>query len=129
MNGSYTYTILKNIKKVKFAADHLESIIPGYKTSLKEGIIKILNGELVLYKLILANHQYVVLIIVPQSLRRSVFSHFHSGPSGGHMGEYKSPYKKQPQLFFYKLRDNVKKWVKGCSHCVSYNILRTRKQG
>ena len=127
MNGSYTY--IKNKKNVKFAADHLESIIPGYKTYLTEGIIKILNGELVLYKPILANHQYVVLIIVPQSLRRSVFSHFHSGPSGGHMEEYRSPYRMQQRLFCYKIRDDVKKWVKGCSHCVSYNILRTRKQG
>ena len=51
--------ILKNIQKIKNAkgiAAHLKEISPGYKTSLKEGIIHILNGEIVLYKPILANH-------------------------------------------------------------------------
>ena len=81
----------------------MKAIRPGYKTDPTEGIIKILNGKLVLYKTILANHQYVALIIVPQSPRRSFFRNFYAGPSGGHMGEYKKFYRTQLQLFWPRL--------------------------
>ena len=75
---------------MKWTAAHLKAISPGCKTDLKEGIVEILNGKLVAYNLILANHQYVVLIIVPQSSIRVVFRHFCFVPSRGHMGEYKT---------------------------------------
>ena len=107
MNDKDTNMMLKNnqkLKNVKCTVDQLKLIIPGYKTSLKEVIIQIFNGKLVLYKLILANHQYVELIIVPQSLRRVLFSHFHAGPSGGHMGEYKILYSMRIQFFWHRLR-------------------------
>ena len=60
---------IQNSKNVKWISDQLKSISPGYKTSLKEGRIQILHGNIVLYKPILANHRYVALIIIPQSLR------------------------------------------------------------
>ena len=68
--------------------------------------------------------------MVKQSLRRSVFIHPHAGTSGGggHLGEYKTLYKMRLQLFWPKLREDVKQWVKGCAHCVSYNVFRNRKQ-
>ena len=43
------------------------------------------------------------------------------------MGEYKTLYIMRLQLFWPKLREDVKQWVKFCAHCVSYNIWRTRK--
>ena len=54
------------IKNLKLTATQFKSIIPGYKTTLKEGIIQILNGKLVLYKPIIENHRYIALIIVPK---------------------------------------------------------------
>ena len=73
----------------------------------------------------LVNHLYVAMIIIPQSLISSVFIHFNAGPSGGHMEEYKTVYIICLQLFWNKLREDVKQWVTDCVHCVSYNICRT----
>ena len=89
MNDNSTDMMLKSIqksKKVKWTTDQLNAISSGYKTSLEEGRIQILNEKLVFYEPILPNHRYVALIIVSQSLRRSIFSYFHYRPSEGHMG-------------------------------------------
>ena len=64
----------------------LSKINSAYRVPLKDNIIRIVNKELVLFKPILANHWHVILIIVPISLRRKLFSHYHAGPSSGHMG-------------------------------------------
>ena len=131
MNNKDAYMMLKNIqnsKNVKCTTAQLKVISHRYKTSLEEGWIQILNGELVIYKLILVNHRYIVLLIITQSLRRSVFSHFHIGPSGEHMKGYKTLYIMWLQFFYYKLRVYFTKLVTGCSHCGSYNFWKTRKQ-
>ena len=51
--------VLKNIQKyenMKWTADHLKAISPGYKTVVKEGRTQILNGNIVLYNPIIENH-------------------------------------------------------------------------
>ena len=96
------------IKNVKLTADQFKSISIGYKIAPKEGRIQILNDNLVCHKPILVNHLYFALIIIPKSLRRSVFGNFHAGPIGGHMGEYKNLYGMRIQLFWTKLTEDVK---------------------
>ena len=99
-----------------------------YKTALKYGRIHIPNKKLVLYKPILVNNIFVALIIVPTYLRQKIFSHFHAGPNGGHMGEYKTLYRIRLFLSWPGLREDVKKLVKGCAHYISYHFWRNRKQ-
>ena len=111
-----------------WTAAHLKFISPRYKTSTKEGTIQILNGKLVPYKLMLVNHRYVALILVPQSLRSSVFSHLNAGTSGGHMGEKKPLHRIRLQLFWPKLREYAKQLVKGSAYCVLYNVWINRKK-
>ena len=65
-----------------------------------------------MYNMVLANHRYIELIIIPKSLRRSLFIHLHNEPSGGYMVEYKTIYTMRLRLFWPKLRDDVKQWVK-----------------
>ena len=101
---------------MKCTTANFKSISPGYKTALKEVGTQISNGKLVLYNPIPPNHQYVALIFIPQSLRSTDFSHLHTGPSGGHMGGYKTIYRMQLRLSWDKLREDVKQWVKGCDH-------------
>ena len=89
MNNNDTDIILRNIQKsknVKWTEAYLKAIRSGYKTALKEGRIKILNRKLVLYNTILANNQYVVLMIIPQLIRKSVFSHIMPEPVDGIWG-------------------------------------------
>ena len=69
-----------------------------------------------------------MLIIVPNLLRQKIFSHYHAGPSGGPMGEYKTLYRIQLRLFWPGLRKNIKDWVKKCAHCIAYNVWRNRRQ-
>ena len=84
---------LETKKDTNWTVENLKQTSAGYKTSLKDGIIRIFNKKLVLYKHILANNRFVALIIVPTALRRKIFIHFHAGPNGGHKGEYKTLYR------------------------------------
>ena len=43
------------------------------------------------------------------------------------MGEYKMLFCMQLRFFWPGLRKDVKEWVKGCAHCNSYDIRKTRK--
>ena len=52
-----------------------------------------LGNKFLLFKAINMNSRLLSLITVLESLRRSIFDHYHSGPSGGHMGEYKTLYR------------------------------------
>lgn len=107
----------------------LATIDVGYRKGLWDGHTRILNGKLVLHKPIqMGDKKCITLIIVPTSLRRKIFSHFHAGPSGGHMGEYKTLFRLCLRFFWPGLRTDVKTWVKGCAQCISYHVWRTRKQ-
>ena len=61
-----------------------------YHQALRENRIQFLHKKLILLKPIFAKQRYLSLVIVPASLRRRLFDHYHSGPTGAHMGEYKT---------------------------------------
>jgi len=87
----------------------------------------VVDQNLVLFKPIFQQTWYGGLIIIPLSLRRQVFSHYHAGPSTGHMGEYKRLFWMRLRFFWSGLHKDVKEWVKGCTHCNSYKLWKTRK--
>ena len=68
----------------------INSVAMGYRHHLKENMIQIMGDKLVLFKPINMASKYIILIITPISLRCTIFSHYHAGPSGGYMGEYKT---------------------------------------
>ena len=103
-------------------------IAPIYKNALKRNQIYIDHNKLILEKDIMGASKTIRLVIVPKALRRQIFSHFHAGPTGGHMGEYKTLYRMRVRIFWPKMREDIKEWVRGCKDCVSYNIWRNRKQ-
>ena len=98
-----------------------------YKTLLAKGLIAIVSDKIVYFKPILMNMKHVSLMVVPKSLRKTLFDHYHAGPSAGHMGEYKTLYRMRMRFFWPGLRNDVKKWVKGCANCVAYNVWRNRR--
>ena len=83
-----------------------------YCLPLKEKRIQIVNKKLVLFMPILANHRHVMLIVVLISLRRKLFSHYHAGSTCGHMVKYTTLYRVRLRLFWPKLREDIKKWIK-----------------
>ena len=78
------------IKPTEWTSDELTVVGPGYKLALQQGRVLVVDQKLVLFKPVFQQTRYVGLIIVPSSLRRQVFSHYHAGPSAGLMGEYKT---------------------------------------
>ena len=86
-----------------------------------------MRSKFVYFKPILTNTKYIGLIIVPLGLRRSLFSHYHAGPTGGHMGEYKTLYRLHSRFFWPGMRQDIKAWVKGCAHCVAQQAWHTRR--
>ena len=71
--------------------------------------------------------KYIRLIIVPVSLRRRLFKHYHSGPSGGHMGTYKTLFRLRMRFFWPHMREDINLWVSKCVHCISYNVWKSQK--
>ena len=71
----------------------LNKVNKAYRIQLQNKRTQIVNEKLILFKPILANDRHVMLIIVPNLLRRTIFIHYHAGPSGGHMGEYETLYR------------------------------------
>ena len=119
--------MLEKTKPDDIKEEDIKTVNMSYRDHLRKGRIQNLNGRLVLMKPILMNTKHVALIIVPQELRRKIFSHFHAGPSGGHMGEYKTLFRLRLRFFWPRMRANIKEWTIGCAHCQAYNIWRSRK--
>ena len=68
----------------------LSIINPKYRSRLLSNMIQLLHDKPVLYKPIFKDVTYIGLIITPVSLPCAIFSHFHAGPTGGHMGRCKN---------------------------------------
>ena len=84
-NTDFIMTKLSNPEHVAWDKGNLTKVNSAYKLPLKDGRIQIVNKKLVLFKSILANQRYIMMIIVFVVLRRKMFSHYHAGPSGGHI--------------------------------------------
>ena len=74
------------------------------------------------------NSKDLALIVVPQSLWKWIFSHYHSGPTGGHMGEYKTLYRMRSRFWLPKICNDIKIWVQSFAHCTTYNVWRNCKR-
>ena len=98
----------------------------GYRCHLKNNLIQMLGDKLVFFKPVNMKSKYITLLIVPDTLRRILFSHYHAGPTGGHMGEYKTLFRLRTRFFWPNMRSDIKLWVQRCAHCISYNVWRTR---
>ena len=104
----------------------IQSTAMGYQQHLKKNLIQIMGDKLILFKPVNMTSKYITLIITPAPLQRSIFSHYHAGPSGGHIGEYKTLLRLQLRCFWPAMREEVKVWVKRFAHCISHDIWSTR---
>ena len=76
---------LKQYSKDMWIQYELYKVETSYQQHLQEQRIMIHDGKLILLKPILQNVRSISLIILPTPLRRKIFSHYHYGPTGGHM--------------------------------------------
>ena len=85
------------------------------------------NNRLIFYKPVMMNIRYLAWIVVPQSLQKQLFHHYHSWPTGRHICEYKTLHRMRFRFYWKKIRDDIKTWVQSCAHCITYNFWRNRK--
>ena len=102
--------------------DGLAAVETSYWQNIWEQRIILHDRKLILLKPIFQNVRFISLIIVPTSLRRNIFSHYHSGPIRGHMVDNKSILCLRLRFFLPGLRKDIKEWDKGCAHCVAHNF-------
>ena len=107
-------------------SETIQSVHMSYRTHLTKGNIFLIRNKLLLFKAIAMNSKILSLTIVPSTIRRTLFDHYRSGPSGGYMGEYKTLYRMHIQFFQPGLREDIEAWVASCTHCISYNAWHTR---
>lgn len=110
-----------------WTATELSSIHKSYHSALRSNEIRFMDGKLFLFKPVFQTLRYIGLIIVPESLRRPLFSHYHCGPTGAHMGEYKTLFRMRLRFHWPGMRTDIKAWIKGCPHCIESNIWRNRR--
>ena len=118
---------LKEHDEKSWSEAELSNISKHYHQYLKRGSIKLMDGKLFLFKPVFQNIRYVGLLIVPDSLKRPLFSHYHCGPTGGHMGEYKTLFRMRLRFHWANMRADIKNWVKGCPECIANNMWRNRR--
>ena len=73
------------------------------------------------------NSKNPTLIVLPQSLQKRLFDHYHSVTKGRNMDEYKILYRMRYRFYWTKIRDDIKTWVQSCAHCTTYSVWRNRK--
>ena len=121
------FTIFGNTKQITPPPAVLKDINRKYYILLKCGHNKMLNNCLIFYRPIMMNSKYLALIVVPQSLQKRIFDHYHSEPTNKHMIKYKTLYRMRSRFYWPKIRDDIKTWVHICAHCTTYNVWRNRK--
>ena len=65
----------------------------AYRTVIVRNLLGILEGRFVYYEPIPTITNYICRIILPTSLRHTIFNLIHTPPVAGHMGEYKTLYR------------------------------------
>ena len=118
-------TLLNN--KTIMSQTTIKDINSSYHEHLLANRIQLQNKRLTLTKHIPTTSKSIQLIIVPLSLRRLIFDHYHGGPTGGHMGEYKTLYRLRMRFFWPKMRSDVKNWVTACAECIVNRTWKNRK--
>ena len=125
------FRIISHLRKHKadnWSPAGLKDVNIKYHIFLKRGQLQMLNNCLIFYKPVMMNIQYLALFVVPQNLRKRLFNHYHSGPTGRHMGEYKTLYRMRYRFYWPKTHDDFKPWLQSCAHYTTYYIWRNLKR-
>ena len=73
------------------------------------------------------NTKCIGMVVVPQSLRLTLFDNFHAGHSGGHMETHKTLFCLRIRFYWPFMWEDVNIWISRCAHRVAYNVWRTRQ--
>ena len=117
-----TWLILSRLQsnaKHRWSKKDLSAVHAQFWDHLRTESIALVHDRLVLYLKLPSNGKQLMLIVVPQSLRRNIFSAYHAAPTAGHMGPYKTLHRIQLRFFWPKVRADVFDWCQQCAHCIA----------
>ena len=123
---SRLFVAFRSLGGKHFSTAVINSVAMGYCQYLRNNLIHIMGNKLALFKPVNTNSKYITLLIVPEPLRHKLFSHYHTGPTGAHMGEYNTFFRLRLRFYWSTMRDEVTLWCKGYAHFFAYNVWQTR---
>ena len=126
-NTRIIYNQLTITSKPVWSSELLKDIQPEFHEHIKSDCIWMIHNKLIICKPIFKDLEYIGLIIVSIPLRIIICSHYHAGPSGAHMGEYKTLFRIRMRFRWPGMRRDIKLWIKFCAACVAYSIWTNRK--
>ena len=88
------------------------NLLVAYPTVISRNLLELLEYRLVHYESIHTVAVHISRIIIPQPLRRIIFTLIHTSPSFGHMDEHKILYRIRLRFFLPRLRSNIAEWIK-----------------
>ena len=100
----------------------------AYRISIARNLLGLFEGRLVYYDPVPTVSKHICLIVVPLSLRRTIFTLMHATHVAGYMSEYKTLYRIKLRFFWPRLRSDVADWMKQCAHCLLTTRWRCRGQ-
>ena len=107
----------------------LLSVHRAYRPAIREKRLKMKLGRLIVMSPIAESNKFLTLIVVPESLRVTVFQAYHCTGVGGHMGTYKTLLVLRLRFFWPNMRSNVIAWVQQCSGCIHTTVRRRENTG
>ena len=117
-----------NPKSAEWDKAKINRISPTIKPFATNGRLAFKNNRLLVFRDIPFSNRAVSLIVVPKPMQRTIFNHYHGGPTGAHMGVYKTLYRIRLRFIWNNMRSDVKAWVNKCGQCIAANSWRNRKQ-
>jgi hypothetical protein len=104
-----------------FSRADILSLHSAYRDYVRQDRLSLVDRKLVVFQPVQNNTEMIMLIIVPASLRRDIFSAYHATPATGHMGIYKTLHRIRLRFFWPHNRKDITDWVLQCPHCLASN--------
>jgi hypothetical protein len=111
----------------EWSAAIVKKVHACYRQPLLQGSIDMVNNRLCITYLVDGHTHLLLLVIVPASLRRSMFTAYHASPVCGHMGRYKTLFRLRQRFFWPSMRKFVEDLVDACPHCALANSRKRNK--
>jgi hypothetical protein len=111
----------------EWSAAKVKKVHACYRQPLLQGYIDMVNTRLCITHLVDGHTHLLLLVIVPTSLRRLMFTAYHASPVCGHMGRYKTLFRLRQRFFWPSMRKFVEDLVGACLHCALDNSRKRNK--
>jgi hypothetical protein len=110
-----------------WSAAKVKKVHACYPQPLLKGAIGMVNNFLCNTHLVDGHTYLLLLVIVPTSLRQSMFTAYHTSPVCGHMGRYKTLFCLRQRFLWPSMRKFVQDLVDAFHHCALTNSRKYNK--